>query len=88
MCVEFIFEELFGNIQNEDLGVEIFYNGQILRPSTLKTDIFFKKNLMVAYVHVEYSTCQLSEKSRGGGAESTPPWSLRYRKRRGPERGK
>ena len=42
-------------------------------PSTLKTDFFFKNNLMVAYVHIEYSTHQFSEKSKGGGVESIPP---------------
>ena len=44
---------------------------------------------MVAYVHIEYSTHQFSEESKGGGVESTPPSrSLRYRKKRGPERVK
>ena len=27
---------------------------------------------MVAYVHIEYSTYQFSEISKGGGVESTP----------------
>ena len=35
------------------------------RPSTLKTEFFFNKNLMVAYVHIEYSTYQFSEESKG-----------------------
>ena len=57
------------------------------RPSTLKTEKLFKKNLMVAYVHIEYSTYQFSEESKGGGGgESTPLRPLRYRKKRGPER--
>ena len=37
-------------------------------PSTLKTENFFKKNVMVAYVHIEYSTYQFSEESKGGGS--------------------
>ena len=41
---------------------------------------------MVAYVHIEYSTYQFSEESKGG-MESTPP-PLMYRKKRGPERVK
>ena len=39
-------------------------------------------------MHIEYSTYQFSEKSKGGEVESTPPRSLRYRKKRGPERVK
>ena len=42
---------------------------------------------MVAYVHIEYSTYQFSEESKGeGGGIHPPPRSLRYRKKRGPER--
>ena len=55
----------------------------LLRPSNLKTDFFFK--LMVAYVHIEYSTYQFSEELKRGGIHP-PPRSLRYRKKRGPER--
>ena len=40
---------------------------------------------MVAYVHIEYSTHQFSEESKGGW-NPPPPRSLRYRKKRGPER--
>ena len=36
------------------------------RPSTLKTENFFNENLMVAYVHIEYSTYQFPEESKGG----------------------
>ena len=43
---------------------------------------------MVAYVHKEYSTYQFLEESKGGGWNPTPPRSLRYRKKRGPERVK
>ena len=39
---------------------------------------------MEAYVHIEYSTYQISEESKGGGPGG--PRSLRYRKKRGPER--
>ena len=73
------------------LVFEIFEKGQILRPfsglapSKLK---ILSKNLMVAYVHIEYSTHQFSEESKGGGGESIPLRSLRYRKKRGPERVK
>ena len=28
---------------------------------------------MVAYVHIEYSTCQFSEESKGGGGIHPPP---------------
>ena len=41
---------------------------------------------MVAYVHIEYSTYQFSEESKGGGDRTGPPPSLRYRKKLGPER--
>ena len=42
---------------------------------------------MVSYLRIEYSTYQFWEESKGGGLESTPPpWSLRYRKKRGTER--
>ena len=50
--------------KNKDFGYDIFEKGQILRPfsglapSKLK---IFHKNLMVAYVHIEYSTYQFSE---------------------------
>ena len=38
---------------------------------------------------IEYSTSQFSEESKeGGGAEIHPPRSLRYRKKRGPQRVK
>ena len=50
------------------------------RPSTLKTEIFFQQNLMVAYVHIEYSTCQFSEESEER--------VLAVPKKRGPERVK
>ena len=45
---------------------------------------------MVAYVHIEYSTYQLSEESKGRGMESNPPplRSLRYPKKRGTEKVK
>ena len=51
------------------------------RPSTLITE-HLKKNLLVAYVHIEYATYQFSEESKGGVE------SLRYRKKHGPERVK
>ena len=35
--------------------------------------IFVQNNLMVAYVHIKYSTYQFSEESKGGGVESNPP---------------
>ena len=42
---------------------------------------------MVVYVHIEYSTYQFSEELKGGGGGiHPPPWSLWYRKKRGPER--
>ena len=37
----------------------------LFRPSTLKTEIFFKTNLMVAYVHIDYFTYQSLEESKG-----------------------
>ena len=43
---------------------------------------------MVAYVHIEYSTYQFSDESVGEGDGIHPPWSLRYRIKRGPERVK
>ena len=49
--------------------VRHFEKGQILRPfsglapANLKKN---QKNLMVAYVHIEYSTYQFSEESQGG----------------------
>ena len=42
---------------------------------------------MVAYVHIEYPAYQFSEESKGGW-NPPPPRSLRYRKKRGPERVK
>ena len=41
-----------------------------LAPSKLK---MFQTNLMVAYVHIEYSTYQFSEESKGGGGIHPPP---------------
>ena len=65
------------------LVFEIFEKGQILRPfsglATLKRK-FFQKNLMVAYVHIEYSTYQFSEESKGEVEFTPPPRPLRYRK--------
>ena len=45
---------------------------------------------MLAYVHIEYSTYQFTEESKGGGRGGVihPTRSLRYRKKRGPERVK
>ena len=67
---------------------EIFEKGQILRPfsglAPSKLKFFSNKKLMVAYVHIEYSTYQFSEESEGGGIHSHPR-SLRYPKKRGPE---
>ena len=66
--MEFIFERI--------LVFEIFEKGQILRhfsglaPSKIKN---FRKNWMVAYVHIEYSSYQFSEESKGGGVESILP---------------
>ena len=39
------------------------------RPSTLKTENFLKIVivLLVAYVHIQYSTYRFSEESKGGG---------------------
>ena len=54
-------------------GFDIFEEGQIFRPSTLKTENVVKKNLMVAYVHIEYSTYQFSEESKGVGILHPPP---------------
>ena len=62
------------------LVFEIFEKGQILWPFSGLEPLnwkFFPKNLMVAYVHIEYSTYQFSKESK-----------LRYRKKRGPERVK
>ena len=40
-------------------------------------------------MHIEYSTYQFSEESKGGVVESIPPPRfMRYRKKRGPERVK
>ena len=44
----------------------------------------FRKNLMVAYVHIENSTYQFLEESMGGGGWIPSP----DRKKRGPERVK
>ena len=55
--------------KNKDFGFEIFEKGQIFRPfaglahSKLK---IFSKIFMVAFVHIEYSTCEFSEESKGG----------------------
>ena len=48
-----------GNLEK----IEAFF-----RPSTLKTKKF-KKILMVAYLHIEYSTYQFSEELKGGGIQ-------------------
>ena len=37
-----------------------------LRPSALKTEKNVQKNVMVAYVHIEYPTNQFSKESKGG----------------------
>ena len=60
------------------LVLEIFEKGQILRPFL---------GLALSKLKILYSTHQFSEESKGG-VESTPPRSLRYRKKRGPERVK
>ena len=58
------------------LVFDIFEKGQILRPfsglapSKLK---FVQKNLMVAHVHIVYSTYQFSEKSKGVWTVESPP---------------
>ena len=64
--MEFISEGIFEKYSKMKILVfEIFEKGQILMPfsglapSKLKT-------LMVAYVHIEYSTYQFSEESKGG----------------------
>ena len=71
------------------LVFEIFEKGQILRPflglAPSKLKIFSKK-LMVAYVHIKYSTYQFSEESQGGGMESTPPRPCSTEKKRGAEK--
>ena len=51
-CVEFISEVFWKIFKNEDFGFDIFEKGQILRP--------FQQNIMVAYVHIEYSTYKFS----------------------------
>ena len=56
--------------------------------STLKTENLFKKKLMVAHMHIEYSTCQFFRRMEGGDGIHPPPWSLRYQKKRCPERVK
>ena len=43
---------------------------------------------MVVYVHIQYSTYQFSEESKGGGWNPTLPRFLRYRTKHGPERVK
>ena len=53
--MEFISGEIFG----KDFGFDIFEKGQIMRTET-ETENFFKI-LMVAYVHIEYSTYKFSE---------------------------
>ena len=64
------------------LVFEIFEKGQILRPFTGLAPSTLKI-LMVAYVHIGYSTHQFSEESKGGGGGNPPPpsQSLRYRKK-------
>ena len=41
-------------------------------PCTLKNQKFVHKNLSVAYVHIEYSTYQISEETKGGGGNHRP----------------
>ena len=55
--------------KNEDIGFYIFEKGHILRPFS---GLAPSKLIMVAYVHIEYSTYHF----------------LRYQKKRGPERVK
>ena len=75
--MEFISERVFENFQK----------GQILRPFSgpALSKLRIQKKLMVAYGHIEYSTYQISEKSKWG-KNPPPPRSLRHRKKRGPER--
>ena len=66
------------------LDFDIFEKGRILRPfsglapSNLK--FFSKKILMVAYVHIEYSTYQFSEESKGGTEKSVALRGLKKHK--------
>ena len=57
------------------LVFEIFEKGQIFRPSTLKTDFFFQKDSIIAYVHIEYSTYKFLGESKGVGLIQPPPLS-------------
>ena len=41
---------------------------------------------MVAYVHIEYSTYQFSEESKGGGIHLPPPGPCGTENKRGPKR--
>ena len=75
--MEFISEGIFEKYSKMKILVfEIFEKGQILRPlsglAPLKLKIFSKKNLMVAYVHIECSTYQFSEESKGGAVLAVP----------------
>ena len=56
------------------LVFEIFEKGQILRPFTglAPSKLIFFLNLIVEYVHIEYSTYQFSEESKGGWNPTSP----------------
>ena len=72
--MEFISERVFGKYSKmKILGLKWSNFEAFLRHSTLKTGNFFKKNVMVAYVHIVYYTCQFSEESKGGGWNPPTP---------------
>ena len=87
--LEFISEEIFEKYSKMKILVfEVFEKGQILRPflglAPSKLKIFSKKfNGSICAYRVFYPPIF---RRIEGGVKSPPPRSLRYRKKRGPER--
>ena len=70
------------NVDQKGYQTEVINNGGYHKK-------YFKKNLIVAYVHMEYSTYQFPEESKGGGIPPPPPpVPCGTEKKRGPERVK
>ena len=68
------FLEIF---KNEDFGFDIFEKGRIFRPfkglAPSKLIFFSRKfNGSICSVHIQYSTCQFSEETKGGGWNPGP----------------
>ena len=79
--VKYFLKDFYWKIfKNEDFGLNIFEKGQILRSfsaSTSKLIFFLQKDLMIAYVSIEYSTYQFQKNRRRDGIHPPPRAGLK-----------